>query len=194
MKRCPSCQRAYADDTLIFCLEDGSTLLSETSSGADQPATLIMNDPRITLPGSAETAEPAPMPVAVPPPQRYIAPQASWTPAPRPPQAFQATAARQGRGLAIASLVLAITAFLLLAFCFIGGASGVNSELIGGIFIFAAFLGLTGAVLGIVAVAKAGKDMSPQNSKVTAVVALVLNCVYLFITLLLLILGATANS
>ncbi len=29
MKRCPTCQRAYVDDTLSFCLQDGTLLLSE---------------------------------------------------------------------------------------------------------------------------------------------------------------------
>lgn len=30
MKRCPTCRRTYADDTLRFCLEDGTTLVSFT--------------------------------------------------------------------------------------------------------------------------------------------------------------------
>ncbi len=32
MKRCPTCRREYADDTLRFCLEDGAPLLSETDA------------------------------------------------------------------------------------------------------------------------------------------------------------------
>jgi ketosteroid isomerase-like protein len=32
MKRCPTCKREYADDTLRFCLEDGSPLLSATDA------------------------------------------------------------------------------------------------------------------------------------------------------------------
>jgi ketosteroid isomerase-like protein len=31
MKRCPTCQRTYTDDSLSFCLQDGSLLLSEAS-------------------------------------------------------------------------------------------------------------------------------------------------------------------
>ena len=37
MKRCPSCQRFYVDDSLTYCLEDGSIL----SSVADPDATLV---------------------------------------------------------------------------------------------------------------------------------------------------------
>ena len=32
MKRCPSCRRRYSDDSLNFCLDDGSTLLAEPVS------------------------------------------------------------------------------------------------------------------------------------------------------------------
>jgi len=32
MKRCPTCQRIYTDDTLRFCLEDGTALLTESAS------------------------------------------------------------------------------------------------------------------------------------------------------------------
>lgn len=194
MKRCPSCHRTYEDDTLAFCLEDGSALVGESSSASDQPATIIMNDPRITIPGQQETASSSPPPVAPPQtPRQYIAPVPAWSPQPAP-HTFPATATRQGRGLAITSLVCAIIAFVLLAFCFIGGAAGVNYDLIGGIFIFAALLGLVGAVLGIIAVAKASKDTSPHNSKPMAIVAFVLNGVFLLITIIILVLGAMANS
>ena len=32
MKRCPSCKRRYSDDSLNFCLDDGSTLFAEPDS------------------------------------------------------------------------------------------------------------------------------------------------------------------
>ena len=40
MKRCPKCNRQYDDETLRFCLEDGSALFSARDS--DAPATEIM--------------------------------------------------------------------------------------------------------------------------------------------------------
>jgi hypothetical protein len=44
MKRCPECRRDYYDDTLSFCLEDGSPLVSGVpaeSLAGDEPATAI---------------------------------------------------------------------------------------------------------------------------------------------------------
>ena len=41
MKRCPTCNRSYADDTLSFCLQDGAQLVREH----DPEATLIAPPP-----------------------------------------------------------------------------------------------------------------------------------------------------
>src|SRR5947209_18017104 len=48
MKRCPTCQHAYEDNTLNFCLNDGSTLLRVESSVYDPSATAILPDARVT--------------------------------------------------------------------------------------------------------------------------------------------------
>jgi hypothetical protein len=194
MKRCPTCQRTYADDTLAFCLEDGSTLLSESAKPFDLPATLIIPDPRTTNPVHPETVWPNPTHAQAQPPQAYNVPPPAWPPMQIPQTLPVILGARQGRGLAITSLVCAIAAFLLLGFCIISGATGVDESLIGGIFIFSAVVGLLGAVLGLVAVVKTGKDTSPQNSKAMAVVALILNGIYLLIVVIFLVLGAIASS
>ena len=55
MKRCPECRRDYYDDSLLYCLDDGSALLegpakSEPPASAggflpsDEPATVILHD------------------------------------------------------------------------------------------------------------------------------------------------------
>jgi ketosteroid isomerase-like protein len=49
MKRCPSCQRGYADETLSFCLQDGALLLGDTEG----PATV--SDPGATIPASSQS-------------------------------------------------------------------------------------------------------------------------------------------
>jgi TolB-like protein/Flp pilus assembly protein TadD len=41
MKRCPECRRDYTDDTLLYCLDDGSELLDGPAS-VDEPATAIL--------------------------------------------------------------------------------------------------------------------------------------------------------
>src|SRR5688572_19702149 len=44
MKRCPECRRDYYDETLSFCLDDGTALL-EGPASMDEPATAILSDP-----------------------------------------------------------------------------------------------------------------------------------------------------
>ena len=43
MKRCPQCRRDYYDDTLSFCLEDGTPLVYGVSN--DEPQTAILSEP-----------------------------------------------------------------------------------------------------------------------------------------------------
>jgi serine/threonine-protein kinase len=43
MKRCPLCLRAYYDNSLLYCLEDGSALI-ETSGELDQPTAIFTPD------------------------------------------------------------------------------------------------------------------------------------------------------
>jgi hypothetical protein len=49
MKICPRCQKTYVDDNLNFCLEDGS-VLSQMSQQQQPPATVMINEPRVTQP------------------------------------------------------------------------------------------------------------------------------------------------
>src|SRR4030095_4926641 len=57
MKRCPECRRDYYDDSLLYCLDDGSALL-EGPASMDEPATAIFPEP----PKSAGGNEPATRP------------------------------------------------------------------------------------------------------------------------------------
>src|SRR5882762_4885707 len=58
MKRCTKCNRKYEDDTLKFCLEDG-TLLSVAARDANPPATEIMPRGGPTLKSSADPTIPS---------------------------------------------------------------------------------------------------------------------------------------
>lgn len=58
MKRCPKCKRNYEDDTLKFCLEDG-TALSVAARDADPPATEILPRTQPTLKSSAGSTIPS---------------------------------------------------------------------------------------------------------------------------------------
>ncbi|MEP6848423.1 MAG: hypothetical protein ABI999_06175 [Acidobacteriota bacterium] len=44
MKRCPECRRDYYDDTLLYCLDDGTPLLDGPVS-MDEPQTAILSEP-----------------------------------------------------------------------------------------------------------------------------------------------------
>ena len=41
MKRCPECRRDYYDDTLLYCLDDGSELLEGPASGKEMPTAIL---------------------------------------------------------------------------------------------------------------------------------------------------------
>ena len=47
MKRCPTCKRTFDDDTLSFCLEDGTPLVRDAPLRADSQETLVSPSPRV---------------------------------------------------------------------------------------------------------------------------------------------------
>jgi hypothetical protein len=52
VKRCPTCKRTFDDDTLSFCLEDGTPLVREAGPRADSQETLVSPSPSVPAPGS----------------------------------------------------------------------------------------------------------------------------------------------
>jgi hypothetical protein len=57
MKQCPTCNRTYADETLTYCLADGSLL----SAPYDSEATRIIPQPRTDNPAPTEVLHPNPL-------------------------------------------------------------------------------------------------------------------------------------
>jgi TolB-like protein/lipopolysaccharide biosynthesis regulator YciM len=45
MKRCPECGRDYNDDSMSFCLDDGTELLFGPATAGDEPASAILSEP-----------------------------------------------------------------------------------------------------------------------------------------------------
>jgi len=81
MKRCPQCNRTYADDALSFCLDDGSPLVSTAApSSFDPSATVQYPQGRETTP-QPTIAYPSQTP-AMPPPPPPAAPPPAWSPMP----------------------------------------------------------------------------------------------------------------
>src|SRR5215203_1727247 len=58
MKRCPKCRRDYNDDSLSFCLDDGSELVFGPGA-TDEQATAILSEPptKIMAAGGSQPAE-----------------------------------------------------------------------------------------------------------------------------------------
>jgi hypothetical protein len=78
MKRCPQCNRTYADDALSFCLDDGSPLLSTSGPPPSDPSATVQ------YPSARDTSPPPTMAFlpaqAAPPPP----PPPAWSPMPPP--------------------------------------------------------------------------------------------------------------
>lgn len=53
MKICPRCQRTYADNSLNFCLEDGTLLNEVGETGDSLPETVMINQPIQTAPNQS---------------------------------------------------------------------------------------------------------------------------------------------
>jgi hypothetical protein len=62
MKSCPQCKQTYNDETLNFCLSDGSMLVQIFNQPQPPPETVMMNTPRATANGQ---------PVFTPQPQTF---------------------------------------------------------------------------------------------------------------------------
>ena len=45
MKRCPTCNRSFEDESLSFCLDDGTPLIADSGGRADSQATLVSPAP-----------------------------------------------------------------------------------------------------------------------------------------------------
>jgi hypothetical protein len=82
MKRCPTCNRTYADLSLNFCLDDGTPLTSDAAPTTDLNATIRYPPPR-------ETSEPPPTEIYRPAPQ--TAPPQPTAPPPTPPPQWSPT-------------------------------------------------------------------------------------------------------
>jgi hypothetical protein len=70
MKRCPTCQRTYADDSQKFCANDGTPLVADEAPAFDPEATVMSSSKAIIEDASSQSAA-APLP-----PTQYFTPDA----------------------------------------------------------------------------------------------------------------------
>lgn len=91
MKRCPTCQRTYAEDAPDFCPNDGMRLVRGSAAGADPERAVLSSGLRVPEPVLPEPVRPQPQPPSTPaPPAAAPAPYAAEEDAavypPPPPQ------------------------------------------------------------------------------------------------------------
>lgn len=103
MRQCPACNRVYTDETLIYCLADGSLLMAKYDSEATQilpaselPPTVLAASPTVATPTPARTTQPSS-------PAPMYAPTPSYPPAPAP-------VVRQGVNPAVVYVLIALLA------------------------------------------------------------------------------------
>jgi len=115
MKICPVCNQKYTDESLNFCLNDGTTL---TSSGDEPPPTVVMDAPRKTNPNFSDYQTN----FGNPNQQIYQQPFAA-------PSAFQ----KQDQTLPVISLILGVFGLVLIC-CYAGfplGAAAIVTGYLG---------------------------------------------------------------
>jgi hypothetical protein len=93
MKRCPTCQRTYPDDSPGFCVNDGAQLINEEPQGYDPQKTMLASAPP-PPPQYSNPQPPSPPPPLSPPPLNSP-PQAAWPPPPQQQQQQQPMSPQQ---------------------------------------------------------------------------------------------------
>jgi hypothetical protein len=111
MKICPTCNRTYADETLTFCLDDGSTL----SATYSQRETERISASRNTDPAPTEVLYPGLRPDAITPPLTRTIPslQPPIYPEKQPPQPQEKRSNRTGLVLVMGVILGAILALVI---------------------------------------------------------------------------------
>jgi TonB family protein len=74
IKRCPTCQRTYSDESISFCLADGALLSAPYDSpAAEPPPTEKLNSPRVEVPPTQPPRPAASTMTSLPGAQKYQA-------------------------------------------------------------------------------------------------------------------------
>lgn len=163
MKQCPRCNKAYSDENLNFCLEDGELLQRMAPQpGAyreDPPPTMIMNEARVTNPVNWQQP-------SAPPPAVYQGQQMmgqypmSMTP---------------NQTLAIVSLCLGIGSVTIGWCCYIG-----------------VLLSPAALITGFIALSQIKKDPQSYGGRGLAIGGVVTGLVYIAVVVLIVILYGAA--
>ena len=176
MKICPSCKRTFNDDTLSFCLEDGSPLMNASSSS--QAATEVMYQSPVTSARTNQTT-----------PQQHIHTQ---PPTQTPSQQIYERPSNAGRMLAIFSILFTLSSILFFIIALIVVTLDYQT-LGGGIVILSMFVVPIGTIIGLIALWRAFRSRDGKGAKVSASVAITINILFVLAFVGLMLLGAINN-
>jgi hypothetical protein len=172
MKQCPKCSRAYTDDALNFCLEDGELLVASFPQAQPQrfeeppPPTVMLNDSRSTNPSNW-------------PSEPQSSPPAPW-------QGQQQMFGQQGQPAPFAMLspnqTLAITSLGL----------GIGSITIGWCCSTGLLLSPAALITGFIALSQIKKDPRSFGGRGFAIGGIVTGVIYLSVLLLVVLIYGIA--
>lgn len=169
MKKCPNCNQTYPDESLNFCLADGTTLVKVND---DPPPTIFMNQARVTNPshlaGSNPFSTPGSQPLSPWQQGSQMSPQSPSYLAANP---FQA----QDKTLPTISLVLGILGMVF--FCCYGGIP----------------FGVGALITGFIGMNNVNKNPTQYGGKGLAIAGMVMGAISFFGIILLLLLGMLGN-
>ena len=219
MKRCPTCQRTYMDDSLRFCLEDGATLVGGAS---DPMASTLLDSPPPKTGSSTDRSAPTEVLHSEPTSNKPASQTRSWgtpnvsSPPPTPPswerRAYSgqpgsdpfsstptaptpgASAQKKRSWPGVTSLIVGIATWLMMFMSFVGAGFKLRSELVGFIFIAAMFLSVFGIVFGVVAFGIALRNPERYGGKAVALIGLFMSLVPTLFLLLMIAIGIAVTS
>lgn len=173
MKRCPTCNSTFDDESLSYCTNDGTVLVQSKPVSADAQATALYTQPPPTVnmgmpPAQEYGALQTPSQQARPRPYGWANESPSWTP---PPPPRPAVVGGPQQGMAVASLVL-----------------GVVSITIGWCCNFGVLTGPVAVGLGIFALVQIKNNPAQYTGKPLAIIGIVtgaLSVVFLVLIILL---------
>ena len=173
MKRCTTCNRTFTDESLLFCADDGTQLVSEAA-----PA-----EPFNATPASLPTiAAPAPYTPPPPPP-----PASSYQPTPKKKKWLAVIALALGL-LALPFLLYSLSQPLLWEYSFRNaGVDRLFVSIWGGLTVFGTLLVILSVIAGLVAIALSVKKPGQYGGRLLALVGPVLS-----VCLMVLVIGAFA--
>ena len=179
MKRCPTCNQAYLDDAVIFCTNDGTTLVSVASSSSELQPTMLAPPPSVTDPPPTSFSDDAAsanwnMPPSHSPPQAWNAPGGWPQQQPGMPPGIAQVRGKQ-QALAITSLIFGVLSITFGIIC--GGP----------------VFGAIAVVLGIIALLQIRSNPERYGGKGFAIVGIITGSLWILFLLFMLVIAIIGN-